>query len=69
MDTNRPVPSARGLNPDPVVDGGANPLLAAEVSFRGLNRDMPKEELDLLQFPSCGVAEAGAGPTVMPHAA
>jgi len=55
-------PSACGLNPDLVVNGGSNPLLAAEVPFRGLDRDMPKEKLDLLQFAAGRVAEPGASP-------
>jgi hypothetical protein len=57
-----PEPLARGLNSDPVVHGRPNSLLAAEVPFRGLNRNMTKEELDLLQLPSCRVAEPGASP-------
>jgi hypothetical protein len=33
---------------DPVVDGVANPLFAAKVSFRCLHRYMSKQKLNLI---------------------
>jgi hypothetical protein len=36
---------------DPVVNGGVNALLAAEVSFGRLNRHVPEEELNLPNSP------------------
>ena len=50
--------SGRGLDSDLVVYGGSNSLRAAEVSLRRLHRDVPEEELDLLQFAAGGAAEA-----------
>jgi hypothetical protein len=44
-------------------------LFAAQVPLRRLHRDMPQKELNLLQFPTGLMAEAGAGATNMPHAA
>jgi hypothetical protein len=37
-------------------------LLAPEVALRRLNRDMPEQELDLFQFSSGEMTQAGAGP-------
>ena len=50
-----------GLNADAVIDGAPDPLLAAQVSLRRLNRDVAQQKLDLLQFASGRVAESGAG--------
>jgi hypothetical protein len=36
------------LDADPVIDRGSNPLLAAEVTFGRLHRNVPQEKLDLL---------------------
>ncbi len=35
------------LNPEPVVDGASKLLFAPEVSFRGLDGDVPEQELNL----------------------
>ena len=40
---------ALGFDADVVVHGGSNALLAAEVSLGRLNRDVPEEELDVIQ--------------------
>ena len=41
-------------------------LFAAEVSFGGLDRDVPEQELDLLQFPASYMTQASAAaPQVM----
>jgi hypothetical protein len=45
-----------GSMPIPVVDGPADPLLAAEVAFSCLDRDMPAQELNLVQFSARRVA-------------
>src|SRR5437773_3731691 len=34
-------------------------LFAAEVTFRGLNRSVSEQKLDLLQFTACEVAKTG----------
>ena len=60
-DTERLV-SARWLYSDLVVDGTLNPLLATEVSFRCLNRNVTEQKLDLLQFAARGVAKPCTGP-------
>jgi len=44
------------LDAHPVVDGVAELLLAAEVSLRGLDGDMPEQELDLIEFAAGQVA-------------
>ena len=54
--------SVRRLYPDFVVDGTANPLFAAQISFSGLDGKMTEQKLDLLQFTSCRVAEPSTRP-------
>ena len=49
------------LYSDFVVDGTLNALLAAKIPLRCLYRNVPKQKLDLLQFPSRSVAKACAG--------
>lgn len=41
-----------------VVNGIAQLLLAAQIAFSGLDRSVPQEELDLLQFAASQVALA-----------
>jgi hypothetical protein len=36
-------------------------LFAPEVALGRLNRDVPEEELDLIQFAACEVAQPGTG--------
>src|SRR4051794_26702021 len=55
----RTVPSADRLDANPVIDGRSDPLLAAEVAFCRLDRDMPEKKLNLVQFPACRVAKPG----------
>ena len=50
------------LQPHLVVDGVLQPLFAAEVSLRGLNRSVSEKELYLLQFTASKVAQPGASP-------
>lgn len=38
------------LDANGVVDGGTQLLLAPEIPLRCLDRDMPEEELNLIQF-------------------
>ena len=45
--------AALRLNSELVVNGATQPLLAAEVSFGRLNRDVPEQELDLLKLSAC----------------
>ena len=40
----------------PVIDRVLQLLFAAEVSFRGLDRDVPEQELDLIQFSASKMA-------------
>jgi hypothetical protein len=49
------------LYPDFVIDGTLNPLFATEISLGCLNRNVTKQELDLLQFASGGVAKPCTG--------
>jgi len=43
-----------------IVDGKAQILLAAEVAFRGLDQDVSKQELDLIQLAASNLAEPRA---------
>jgi hypothetical protein len=51
------------------MDGVAESLLAAQVAFRRLYRNVSQQKLNLLQFPASLMAKTGACPTLMPHAA
>ena len=48
--------AALRLNSELVVNGATQPLLAAEVSFCCLNRDVPEQELNLVEFSAGKVA-------------
>src|SRR6516162_11531895 len=48
------------FNAHSIVDGKAQFLLAAEVAFRRLDRDMSKQKLDLIQLPTSKMAEPRA---------
>lgn len=65
----REARSAWWLYSDFVIDGTLNPLFATEISFGCLNRNVTEQKLDLLQFPSRGVAKPCTRPAVMPHTA
>jgi len=58
-----------GFNPEPIIDGMPESLLAAQVFFRCLHRNMTEQKLDLFQLASRIVTEPSARPTPMPHAA
>ena len=45
-----------------IVHGMAEILLAAEITFRGLNRGVPQQELNLLQLSSAVVTQLRTGP-------
>src|SRR5262249_44136581 len=60
----RKLPSR--LNADAVVNSAPKALLAPQVSLGRFHRNVPQQELDLLQFAAGGVAQAGAGaPTIV----
>jgi len=44
-----------------IINGMAEILLAAEVAFRGLDRCMPEQELNLLQLTATVVAQLRTG--------
>jgi len=46
----RPEATRLRFNANPIVYCSANPLFAAEIAFGRLDRDVAKQELDLLQF-------------------
>ena len=58
----RPSPgsSSQGIwfEPHRVVHGTPQPLLAPKVTLRRLDRDVPEEELNLIQFASGQVTES-----------
>ena len=45
------------FNSELVVYSGSEPLLTANVAFRGLNRDMTEKKLDLFKFTAGGMAK------------
>jgi len=49
------------LYTDAIVHGSTDSLLAAEIAFRCLDRYMPQQELNLVQFSACGMAQLGTG--------
>jgi hypothetical protein len=51
--------SALRFDPDAIIDGGTNALLAAQIPLGRLNGDMPEKKLNLLQFATGLVAESG----------
>jgi hypothetical protein len=59
---NRAPNSRIRLDANPIIDGGSNSLLAAQVAFGRLHRNVPQEKLDLLQLPSRSMAEPSTGP-------
>jgi hypothetical protein len=50
------------LDPDPVIYSAADSLLASQIPLRGLNRNVPEQELNLFEFAASGLAESRAGP-------
>jgi hypothetical protein len=57
------------LQPNPIIDSVAESLLAAQVAFSRLYRNVSQQKLNLFQFPASLMAQTGACPTIMPHAA
>jgi hypothetical protein len=63
--TINPIPERRHLRSDTssrtdfdsVVDRFAQLLLASDVAFVGLDRNVPKKKLDLLWFSTCAMAQ------------
>jgi hypothetical protein len=55
--------SCPGCKVEAVVYRVPEILLAAQVSFGGLNRRMAEQELNLLQFTAARMAQLGTGPT------
>ncbi len=62
-DKSRSSGSLLGLEAKLVTNGIAQPLLATQVPFRGLHADVPEQELDLLEFSTGQVTQAGASAT------
>jgi hypothetical protein len=56
-----PLAESRGIrfNAQPVVHGVSESLLAPEVTLGRLNRNVPKEELDLVQFTAGQMTQPG----------
>jgi hypothetical protein len=53
----------RWLKANLVVDRISEPLLTAQIAFRGLNADVTEQELNLFKLPACLVTQTGAGTT------
>lgn len=60
--SRRPAPVGHllWLDADPIVDGSADPLLTAEITFGCLHGHMSQQELNLVEFSACGVTQLGA---------
>ena len=54
--------SALRFDPDAIIDGGTNALLAAQIPLGGLNGNVPEKKLNLLQFATRRMAEPGTRP-------
>lgn len=61
--------SGAWFDADVVVYRAANALLASQVALRGLDRNVPKQELDLLKLSARSLAQASAAATIMPRSA
>jgi len=57
------------LNSDVIINGFAQPLLAAQIPLGGLHTNMPQQELNLVKLSTRQVTESGTGTAIMPHAA
>jgi hypothetical protein len=51
-----------GFNPEPIIDGMPESLLAAQVFFRRLHRNMTEQKLDSFQLASRILTEPSARP-------
>src|SRR5437773_1124133 len=49
------------LNSDAIIDGSAQPLLAAQIPLSGLHTNMSQQELNLLKLSTRQVAKSGTG--------
>jgi hypothetical protein len=56
-------PRSGWLKVDFVIDRISQWLLAAEIALRGLNADMPEQELDLFKLPAGLMTHAGTRTT------
>jgi len=54
--------SAFRLDADAIIDGAANTLLAAQITFGRLDGDVPEKKLYLFQFSTDRMAEPGTRP-------
>jgi hypothetical protein len=52
------------FQPDSIIDCITESLLAPQVAFRRLHRNVPQRELNLLQFPTGLMAKTGASPAL-----
>jgi glutamate dehydrogenase/leucine dehydrogenase len=50
VEATEQLQAALRLNSELVVDGATQPLLASDVSLGHLNRNVPEQELNLVQF-------------------
>lgn len=61
------IPAIVRLDAHSIIDGATQPLLAAEVLLRPLDRDVAERALDQVPFAAGKIAEPGATRTMMPH--
>ena len=57
------TPRSRRLDANLIVDRSPDALFAAEIALGSLYRNVPQQELDLLQFATGRVAQSSAGPS------
>jgi hypothetical protein len=53
------------LNSDAIIDGSAQPLLAAQIPLSGLHTNMSQQELNLLKLSTRQVAKSGTGTEIV----
>src|ERR1019366_7308060 len=63
------VNNAPGFEAESVVLRSSQTLLAANIAFGGLHRDMTEKKLDLLKLAPRIMAESRPRSSIMPHAA
>jgi hypothetical protein len=61
------LPVTLRFQPDVIIHSSPEPLLTAQVSFGRLHRNVPQQELNLLQLAASGMTEASARAANMPH--
>jgi hypothetical protein len=57
------------FNANTIIDRESDALFRSQIAFRGLDRDVTQQHLNLLQFAAGRLTESRTGSPEMPHAA